>query len=458
MDPPPSRSFPHFTDSRALTIVWAMALLMLAGYALRVAIGRTTHGFIAYYAASRLFMTGDLGPWVYEDSWFIRYVQDITGSRVLEIFGPNAPTMALLALPVALLGPSGARGLWLAASLVGVALASAALVRHGIRRDERVPPVFVALMLLGPVVFANLRTGQAYLLVFATLTAAALCLVRDQDVRAGVLIGLALMLKSSGLPLLLLLIARRRARPVAAAVLVYVAGAALLMPWVGLGTWMRYRAYVWHFVQRPSASVTAYQTTRGLFRHLFIGGPDWSRAADCAAVATVVPGVLIAIAVVITVCVTFRARTELWIAAGVCLSVLAMPIAEEHHFALLGIPMMFVLQARARAARAEGAPSWWPWLVLAVLLVVPLEYTAYRYAAGWSALAAYPRLYAAWLLWGLTIAEMLRDREPPEGHEPMGTLNEASGRGWRAIRSTFLGEGRSLVRWSHRRPRLRPIA
>ena len=33
-------------------------------------------------------------------------------------------------------------------------------------------------------------------------------------------------------------------------------------------------------------------------------------------------------------------------------------------------------------------------------MIVPLELTAERFTVGWWALLAYPRLYAAWLLWG----------------------------------------------------------
>ena len=90
----------HLRDTRLLTLVWVLCLLVLGAYVLHDSIGRTTQGFIAYYAASRLLVTGHFGPWVYEDAWFMRYVQDITGTRVLEIFGPNTPTMALLALPL----------------------------------------------------------------------------------------------------------------------------------------------------------------------------------------------------------------------------------------------------------------------------------------------------------------------------------------------------------------------
>lgn len=419
-----SGSLQHLGGTRLLTLVWVVCLLVLGAYVLGFSIGRTTQGFIAYYAASRLLVTGHFGPWVYDDAWFMRYVQDITGTRIVEIFGPNTPTMALLALPLVVFGPSGARALWIATSFLGLALASALLVRHAIRRNESAHAVFVALMLLSPAVFANLRTGQAYLLVFAAFTAAALCLVRQQDVRAGVVIGVTLMLKSSGLPLLVLLVAQRRVRAVVAAVSVCGTGAVLLRLWVGPEIWPRYLAYVWEFVQRPSTSVTAYQTTRSLFRHLCIGDACWNPtpAANCATVATVVPPLLIGGAVLITVGAAFRARTELWVAAGVCLSVLAVPIAEEHQFVLLGIPMILVLQVRGRGAEREGASSWWPWLAFSALFVVPLGYTANRLSGGWSALAAYPRLYAAWLLWGLTVREMLRDQRPDGSGAVRGRL------------------------------------
>jgi hypothetical protein len=39
-------------------------------------------------------------------------------------------------------------------------------------------------------------------------------------------------------------------------------------------------------------------------------------------------------------------------------------------------------------------------------LIVPLEWTAERYTAGWWAILAYPRLYAAWLLWAASIREL----------------------------------------------------
>ena len=123
--------------------------------------------------------------------------------------------------------------------------------------------------------------------------------------------------------------------------------------------------------------------------------------------ATVAPALLTVAAIIITITLSLRSRAELWIAASVCLSVLAAPIAEEHHFASLGVPMVLMWQARAR--RTILTSEWLVLGLLAILLMVPLDYTAFRFSRGWTALAAYPRLYAAWLLWAIAIREMYSD-------------------------------------------------
>jgi hypothetical protein len=399
-------------DARLVGVVWLVGAVVLAGYVLGVAMTRTTHGFIAYYAAARLLAARQLGPWIYDDEWFGRYVREISGTPVREIFGPNPPAMAVLALPVAGLDAGSARGVWLAVSLAALLWASRWLARESARRGGAVAVGLVALMLSSPAVFANLRTGQAYLVLLGTFTAASVCLARRRDSLAGALLGFALLVKTSGLPLLLLLLAARRRRAVAAALVAVGAGAAGLALWAGAGAWRQYPRYVWAFVQRPSLAVTANQTTLGLARHLCVADPKWNPAplAQCVPLASLAPAALIASALVVTAVAARRAPTALCVAAGLCLSVLALPFGEEHHFVLLNIPMMLVYAARAEAATARGLRREWPWLVFATLFLVPLDVTAHRFAAGWSALAAYPRLYAAWFLWGLAMREVLRQR------------------------------------------------
>jgi len=78
----------------------------------------------------------------------------------------------------------------------------------------------------------------------------------------------------------------------------------------------------------------------------------------------------------------------------VTLSVLSLPAAAEPHFVLRAIPL-----ALLRLSVLE-------FVVIAALLIVPLEFTAGRFTTGWAVLFAYPRLYGAWLLCAASVREL----------------------------------------------------
>lgn len=392
-------------NRRLTAAAWGAAVAFLVVYAVTRSVGRTTNGFVAYYGAARLFVEGRLGAWVYDDARFTAFIKELTHTNVLEIYGPNSPAMALLALPFAWLGPNGARTAWLAVSILAVVGAAAVVIADRWRREGELPFGAVFLMLVTPSVVANLRNAQAYLFVTAFYAAAALALMGNRDVLAGAALGLGFALKSAGLPFLALAAFQKRFRAVATAAGIVAACAALVIWRSGLAMWPGYVAYVLEFVRRPSASVTASQTTYSLFRHLCVQDPQWNPfpAANCAQAATVAPPALIFGAFALTAWTSRRAAAPDWIAAALCLCALDVPTAEDPHFAILGIPAV-MLMARWRGRKLAG---WSPWVLYGALMFVPLGYTARRFQDGWSALLAYPRLYAAWLLWAMAMREML---------------------------------------------------
>lgn len=373
-----------------------LAAMVLAVFAVFSA-GSMTHGFVAYYAASRLLVSGQLGPIAYDDRWFGEKVQQLTASSVREIFTPNPPTMALMALPVAGLDPQTARTIWLLVSLLAFVAAVAALVRYQALRNREVSIPVLLVMLLSPAVFTNLRIGQGYLIVFTLSVATALLLIKGRDRAAGVCLGGLLALKMSGLPIVWLLIAKKRWIALVAAAITGAVVVIAITPFIDPRMWIVFPSEVRAFVARPSGSVTAYQTTLSLARHLCIADPQWNPApaASCAPIAFVVPAIIIGLATLLTLILAARStRVEPWIAAGATLTVLSQPAAAEPHFVLLAIPLVLL-----RLSMPE-------FVVIAALLIVPLELTAERFTAGWAVLLAYPRLYAAWLLFAASVREL----------------------------------------------------
>jgi hypothetical protein len=397
------------SGSRSWIVVAFGCLLLLAIYARTVSTGRLTHGFVAYHTAARLLLEGRTGPQVYDFAWFQAEVQRRTDTGVLEIFGPNPPTMSLLALPVAAFEPRVARAFWLFISLAALAATVFVLAPETRARRASMLPIAVALVLLSPSVFANLRTGQGYLVVGACFAGTAIALARRRDTPAGICLGLAVVLKTAGLPWLLVLAMAPRRRAFGAALATITLVALFSLPWIGLETWRTYPGAIAAFVARPTTGITAYQTTLGFARHWCGPGlPGAEGLTSCATMATAAAWLVLAVALGLTGRAIRHAPSPLASAAGVTLSLLCIPIAEDHQFVLLAVPVLALL------ATAPG----WGWAAASVLLVVPADLTIERYTAGWPSAFGYPRLYATWLLWALTMHGIYAARAKEDGPVP----------------------------------------
>jgi len=193
-------------------------------------------------------------------------------------------------------------------------------------------------------------------------------------------LGLTMAIKSAGLPLLLVLVLRRRWAAVLAGIVSALALALLTALYAESATWRTYAAYVPAFVQQPTIAVTANQSLVGWTRRFLDTGPLLSQL----------------FLILISLATAWRLRSAplpTAIAGGVLVSALFSPTAEDHHFAVLAIPVLLLDQQPRRA-----------WVLLAVLLVIPLQWTAFAFTEGWSALLAYPRLYGTVLALMITVA------------------------------------------------------
>jgi hypothetical protein len=354
---------------------------------------------------------GELGPEAYDMEWFSAYISELLQQPFVELMAPNLPTFALLAVPVAWLDPHTARNVWTFANL-GLSFAFLGLVFATVARPRLVARLpfylaFAALFFVSPSLFANFAEGQAYLVMLCLLSLAFLGLQSRRDGLLGIALGAAFILKASGLPLWLFLVATRRWKALGWGVLTSLSVALISLRWIGLDTWLAHPQASARATIAPSVTATVYQTVYTLFSHLFRFDAQWNPRP----IADVPPaiGLLYVLVAIVGLSVTLwaarGASNHRFFAALVPLCVVLLPLAQEYHFVLLFLPLFILLDDLLQ--QEMRSTSGWALLGLAcVLLVYPFRYFPHiepAWSGGWLALLAYPRLYGAWVLWGLAL-------------------------------------------------------
>ncbi len=379
---------------------WPLILFVLTAFlffklTLLPSAKKLTHGFAAYYTASRLVIEHRSGSSFYDDEAFHAEVSQMTHGQVNDIYWANPPTAALMFMPLAPLPIGMARIVWSGALLISLFCAVAILDVGIFGKPLEARTFFIATSLLffSAPVAANFQFGQVYLLLLIFYAVALLGLQRGQDRLAGLFLALPLVFKASGLPLLLLLIMHKKWRALIWTGLLLATILLLSVPLVGLSTWRVYLFSVLPgFLSDPVITATAYQTVPGFTRHLFVYDPIWNPnpLVHWPTVASLF-SVLVTIALVGVASRWSRKSSSLKLfCLGLILSVILVPAAEQHHYVLL-------LPAAMLAVRSRRVPK--VLLSVAVVLIAwPLNYVENTMVQGWGALLAYPRLYGAILL------------------------------------------------------------
>ena len=184
------------------------------------------------------------------------------------------PTAALIALPLVGLAPQTARDVWIWLSLALLLVTFGILLkilRHleqpGI--SPKLEPLLFGFGLLFPAVAANFHVDQTIILFFCLFTLSLFGLIKHKPWLAGVALGLAFGLKTTGIALWFLFLAQRRWRALAWGISSVVVIILVTWPWIGLNTWWAYLQAAARVTNSPTKTVTAYQTTAGFFAHLF---------------------------------------------------------------------------------------------------------------------------------------------------------------------------------------------
>jgi hypothetical protein len=382
--------------------LWALvAVLAIRGVPfLADAAVRPSHGFVAYYTASRLVAEGADSARFYDDIWFKAQMKRY--GLAADDVHINPPATNLLLLPLVGLDYTSARVIWTIFNLVILAGSVTWILWQTGLRGLWIPACIAFVLMFEPL-YANFYLGQAYVLVLGLLMAAWHAVRHQRDRSVGVSLGLALILKLAGVFVWLLLLIRR-----CWTALAWAAGSALAivvvsLPWLGLNAWFAYAQVVAGLSAQPERAVTAYQTTLGFFRHLFTFDEKWNLAplVHSPLLGTLLPWLAFAALAGVSAYRVHRTRqTDLAFSGFVILGVILSPLSLDYHYVVLLLPAAIL----ATWARERRRP--WVWCVLVVALAFVAADLPYRSPAlteGARSLLAYPKLYGALMLWGLSM-------------------------------------------------------
>ncbi len=268
----------------------------------------------------------------------------------------------------------------------------------------------VAFAFLFPPLAANFHEDQAIIFFFGLFIVVLWGLVKQREAIAGAALGLALILKTTGLSLWWLLLLQRRWRALIWGVGTAAVVALATLPWIGLDTWLVYLRAAGSVTGGPVKAITAYQTSAGFFTHLFVYDPTWNPYPlfHWPTGALLLSTIVTLAALGLTLWWGRRAETGDLFAALLPLSVILLPVAEAHHFVILLIPIFWLVDSLADLPLATAFFSTDGLLLgLALLLLIaPIPYEALSFRPGAWMFLAYPRLYGGWLLWGVAVRRM----------------------------------------------------
>jgi alpha-1,2-mannosyltransferase len=285
---------------------------------------------------------------------------------------------------------------WAAFSIICWLLALSLLLRElsgDIRRRVSLVwlPVLLAALINFPPVISHLFWGQLQLLLLLILVGCWLCLRRERDVSAGVLLGLAIALKIFPALLIVPLLAQRRWSCIAIAALT--ALGALLLSFAAVG-WDQ----GWYYLTRVLPDVN-----RALGQYSPGNNSISSTIRNAIGDGSMAEGLSLVIRTVIVSAVTFgawrlRNNAARAGALGVTMLMLVPPVIWEHYFVLAYLPW---LDALSRMRRGQGVL-----LGLAYFLIASAS-LAYHTPDNWIPVVQALPLAGALLLLGVQLQQAL---------------------------------------------------
>ncbi len=391
-------------------ILWAIALILSAYfiYYVNINIDKSTQGFASYYTSSKLLIQGEKVENFYENDWFSSKVK-IYLDGVYEIYFVNPPTTSLMLVPLAPFEYKTARTIWIIFNVFLLAFTIGLLIKKFNFTNEWLPIVLILFLLFHPL-YVNFAYAQAYILIFFLLALSWNTFRSEKQTLLGILVGIMVILKFSGLILLLLLVTQKKWRSIFWMLVTIIFLSIISLPWIGIEAWFVFGEKLIQLNSFPLLGVTAYQTIHSLFYHFFVFNQQWNPypIIDLPVLGILLSSVISLLFLVAIIIYSYRQKkTELSFAIFLIAGVILSPVSLDYHYVVLLLPILIFINW----LRENNKRFLWILLILFYALIATgLPYTSGKITTGWLAIFAYPKLYGAIGILGLFFFQLLRDK------------------------------------------------
>lgn len=392
-------------------------LLALLGVFLVVAVARPLlrpyawSDFATFYSAAEAFADG-------QSPYTLSTLQDtgrddFAGWIGRYLYPP--PFAALVVRPLTILPFDGARRVWV--GIEATAYLMALYLLAGVvfpRRDRLTLLVTATVGLLWSPFRLDLRLGSVSGILLLLLVVFLHALRRRQDVRAGLALGAAVLLKVSPAVVVVLLLLRGRTRVVLAALAGIVGLALVSLPASGLQSWTDYVTRVVPLLGTANFSWFTNQSLDALFWRLFMQNPDTTPWTESVALYRTLSVASSAVVLGVLGRWTWRRRSPrepdrselVWLSCLGLVAALLVARVTWEYMTVLAIPCLLLwLQ---EILRRPSRPAWFWLLVCGFLCAAPLPYTQDPVRQGVGLLLESPRLWGLMILYVAGLRAMQR--------------------------------------------------
>lgn len=386
-----AKSIAHYK----IYILWIVSLLLFTFLIFHIInnLTKPTHGFAAYYTASRLFLSGEKISNFYNDDWFSSKVEDYVPG-VYEIYLVNIPTTVFIVLPFSTFDYETARIIWITINFLLLIFTVVFIIRKLDFTSYWVPIVSITFLVFQPL-YANFSYAQVYIFILFLLVLSWHAYNTDNQKLLGVLLGLLFLLKTAGVIIWLLLVIKKKWKSLIWILITMATLILITLPFIGIESWFAYSNRLLGYTSNSELAVTAYQTIHSFFHHLFMFDKYWNpypveNIPILASTLTIFFSIAVMIITAFTA-INFKSpdlEFSFLIVAGTILN----PASIDYHFVLLLIPIIISIDV----LRKNHSGNLWILLFISFsLIALKLPYTSLKITKGFTAIFAYPKLYGS---------------------------------------------------------------